>query len=119
MVHNRRRQQQQPNVNKKALLRESAQRLTLLYHQHLPEVVAESRFDVGKALTNFAVSSPRDSGVNEDREGSEDENVARKFELMGRLHVLRTLQVSDQFVWTNKIRMSPHVHLHCSVAHDL
>lgn len=48
--------QQLPNPVRNALLQESAQRLLLLYHKHLPEVVAEARFDVGKALTGFTTS---------------------------------------------------------------
>jgi nucleolar pre-ribosomal-associated protein 1 len=82
-----------------ALLRESAQRLLLLYHMHLPEVVAEARFDVGKALTSFVVPVG---------EGDEDEDDSvRKLNLVHQLHVLRMLKESGHFVWTNKSCASP------------
>lgn len=80
-----------------ALLQESAQRLLLLYHKYLPEVVAEARFDVGKVLASFDVSvvddADEDSGIPE---------AAKKFHLIQRLHVFRTLKENDQFIWTGK-----------------
>jgi len=80
-----------------ALLQESAQRLLLLYHKYLPEVVAEARFDVGKVLANFNVSvvddADEDNGMPE---------AAKKFHLIQKLHVFRTLKGSDQFIWTGK-----------------
>jgi nucleolar pre-ribosomal-associated protein 1 len=80
-----------------ALLQESAQRLLLLYYMHLPEVVAEARFDVGKALTSFIV--PVDEGDGDDG--------AKKFNLVQQMHVIRMLKESNDFVWTNKSCTSP------------
>ncbi len=91
--------QRQVNLTKSALLRESAQRLLLLYHRYLPEVVVESRFDVGKTL-----SSLRELAAGE---GMEDvPGTTQKLQLVQPLHVLRTLKESDQFIWTNKTRTS-------------
>ncbi|KAJ3573727.1 hypothetical protein NP233_g2249 [Leucocoprinus birnbaumii] len=90
---------QVPNPARTALLQEVAQRLLLLYHKHLPEVVAEARFDVGKALANF------DLAVVDNAEDSTLQD-AKRFQLVQRLHILRTLKESDQFIWTNKTSAS-------------
>jgi nucleolar pre-ribosomal-associated protein 1 len=88
------------NPVRNALLQESAQRLLLLYHMYLPEVVAEARFDVGKALTNFDGAA---AVGDEENEAVEDvPESAQRLQVVQRLHVLRTLKESDQFIWTNK-----------------
>ncbi|XP_006457598.1 hypothetical protein AGABI2DRAFT_123450 [Agaricus bisporus var. bisporus H97] len=85
-------QRPKPNLIRGALLQESAQRLLLLYHIHLPEVVAEARFDVGKALTSFML--PANTG--------DEDGAVKKFNLVQQLHVLQMLKESSNFVWTNK-----------------
>ena len=90
---------QVPNFVRIALLRESAQRLLLLYHKYLPEVVAEARFDVGKVLDASMIDdADEESGIPE---------AAKKFHLVQRLHVFRTLKESDQFIWTGKTCTEP------------
>lgn len=93
--------QQPPNPVRNALLQESAQRLLLLYHKHLPEVVAEARFDVGKALTGFTTSI-----ATRELEGDSEDppDAAKKLNLIQQLHVLQMLKESSHFVWTNKSR---------------
>ena len=95
---------QASNPVRTALLQESAQRLLLLYHKYLPEVVAEARFDVGKVLSSFDVSVVDDADENSSIPGA-----AQKFHLIQRLHMFRTLKESDQFIWTGKtcIEFSP------------
>ncbi|KAF5363710.1 hypothetical protein D9756_001121 [Leucocoprinus leucothites] len=90
-----------PNLVRFALLQESAQRLLFLYHKYLPEVVAEARFDVGKALVNFDAAV-----VDDEDEDDSTPQSAKKLHLVQRLHILRTLKESDQFVWTNKTATS-------------
>ncbi|KXN88332.1 hypothetical protein AN958_07477 [Leucoagaricus sp. SymC.cos] len=87
-----------PNPVRSALLQEIARRLLFLYHKHLPEVVAEARFDVGKALVNFDASVVDKLDVGDD----EIPEAAKRLYLIRKMHILRTLKESDQFVWTNK-----------------
>jgi len=90
---------QASNPVRTALLQESAQRLLLLYHKYLPEVVAEARFDVGKVLASFDVSV-----VDDADEDSSIPEATKKLHLIQRLHVFRSLKESDQFTWTGKTR---------------
>lgn len=75
---------------KAALLAESAQRLLWLYHQWLPSLVAEARFDVGKLLQSVQVVGP-DADITMDR-----------WTNIRQLHVLRLLKESDQFSLVGK-----------------
>ena len=75
-----------PNLVKATLLAESAQRLLWMYHQCLPLLVAEARFDVGKLLHNFTETG--------------DKGVSDGLRTVQQLHVLRLLKESDQFAWT-------------------
>jgi nucleolar pre-ribosomal-associated protein 1 len=90
----------QPNATTGALMAESAQRLLLLYHQCLPSMVAEARFDVGKLLQNF-LSDTRSK--TEEGEG-ESMYLGVNLHAVRRLHVLRLLKESDQFIWSGKPR---------------
>jgi nucleolar pre-ribosomal-associated protein 1 len=84
----------QSNASKAELLAESAQRLLWLYHQCLPEVVSEARFDVGKLLTNFG----------DEKDGEEiDEGLGGGLHTVRQLHILRLLKESDQFSWSGKM----------------
>jgi nucleolar pre-ribosomal-associated protein 1 len=75
-----------PNKVRLAMLAESSTRLLWLYHMCLPALVAEARFDVGKLLqSSFEQVGPM-SGL----------------EALRRLHVLRLLRESDQFLWSSK-----------------
>jgi nucleolar pre-ribosomal-associated protein 1 len=77
------------------LLAESAMRLLWLYHECLPDLVSEAKFDVGKLLVNaFPIPSEDDEENDGGKEGG--------FRDVERLHVLRMLTCSDQFVWTGK-----------------
>ena len=89
-----------PNLTKAALLSEAAQRLLWMYHQCLPSVVAEARFDVGKVLQNFSLEMAVD--VQQD----ESLGVATKLHMVRQLHVLRLLKESDQFNWSGKMGMN-------------
>jgi nucleolar pre-ribosomal-associated protein 1 len=89
----------QPNFTKIGLLMESAQRLLWHYQKCLPEVVAEARFDVGKLLTNFL-------NAQEGSPDSDPESSVSGMDTIRKLHVLRLLRESDQFVWSGKIGMS-------------
>ncbi|THH28288.1 hypothetical protein EUX98_g5899 [Antrodiella citrinella] len=83
------------NASKNALLLECAQRLLWLYHQLLPNLVSEARFDVGKLLqTTYAAESGRSS------------EVTAGIDTLRHLHVLRLLGSSDQFSWSAKT--GPH-----------
>ncbi|KAJ7069818.1 ribosome 60S biogenesis N-terminal-domain-containing protein [Mycena amicta] len=79
---------------KAALLAECAQRLMWLYHYCLPQLIAESRFDVGKLVQNL--SELDGAKTEEDRDSAARLNVVRQ------LHVLRLLNESDQFQWSGK-----------------
>ena len=77
-----------------ALLAESAQRLLWLYHEHLPALVAETRFDVGKLLV----------GVQEGVEGA---GPHPGLVALRQLHVLRLLKESEDFSWSGKSGKPP------------
>jgi nucleolar pre-ribosomal-associated protein 1 len=85
----------QPNVTKAELLGESAQRLLWMYHQCLPEVVSEARFDVGKLLMNFEEMG--------EKEEMTEEGMGGGLNTVLQLHVLRLLKESDQFAWSGKM----------------
>ena len=77
-----------------ALLAEVAQRLLWLYQAYLPDLVAEARFDVGKALQHFT----------EDGEAAADhgDDSIHRLHTLRRLHVLAFLRESDQFTLFGK-----------------
>ncbi|KDQ65157.1 hypothetical protein JAAARDRAFT_75487 [Jaapia argillacea MUCL 33604] len=83
-----------PNQARAALLSESAHRLLALYHQCLPSLVAEARFDVGKLMSAFSDASAIE-GILGIREFVGLDNLRR-------LHILRLLKESDQFLWSSK-----------------
>ena len=85
-----------PNATKVALLAESAQRLLWMYHHSLPALAAEARFDVGKLLCGFS-----NEGSEEDGDGEPD--AVKRLDRVRRLHVIRLLKESDQFMWTGKL----------------
>ena len=79
------------NHARNALLIECAERLLWLYHQLLPNLVSEARFDAGKLLqTTYAAES------------AEANTVTAGVDTLRHLHVLRLLRVSDQFSWSAK-----------------
>ncbi|GJE99428.1 ribosome 60S biogenesis N-terminal-domain-containing protein [Phanerochaete sordida] len=84
---------EQGAVTKAALLAESAQRLLWLYHEHLPSLVAETRFDVAKLLQGIQESEALDEGAVAPHPGL----VA-----MRQLHILRLLRESEDFSWSGK-----------------
>jgi nucleolar pre-ribosomal-associated protein 1 len=81
-----------PNKVRAAMLAESSTRLLWLYHLCFPSVVAEARFDVGKTLQNSFGEVGVDSVVS----------PSSGLDTLRRLHILRLLKESDQFVWTGK-----------------
>ncbi|KAH9180077.1 ribosome 60S biogenesis N-terminal-domain-containing protein [Lactarius sanguifluus] len=81
-----------PNKVRAAMLAESSTRLLWLYHLCFPSVVAEARFDVGKTLQNSFGEVGADSVVG----------PTSGLDTLRRLHVLRLLKESDQFLWTGK-----------------
>ncbi|KAF7288582.1 hypothetical protein HMN09_01387300 [Mycena chlorophos] len=82
---------------KAALLAEAAQRLMWMYYSCLPQLVAESRFDVGKLVQNLS-ELDRDHVRMEDG----DQGSVARLNLVRQLHVLRLLNESDQFQWSGK-----------------
>ncbi|RPD59503.1 hypothetical protein L227DRAFT_654118 [Lentinus tigrinus ALCF2SS1-6] len=84
--------QSAPNPTRTALLAESAHRLLWLYHQLLPSVVAEARFDAGKLLQAI-----EDMLV----QGSSSSPTAG-LDTLRQLHVLRLLRESEHFTWSGK-----------------
>jgi nucleolar pre-ribosomal-associated protein 1 len=76
-----------------AMLAESSTRLLWLYHLCFPSLVAEVRFDVGKLLQN---SFDHEVGANDIAGATSGLDTLR------RLHVLRLLRESDQFMWSSK-----------------
>ncbi|TFK53356.1 hypothetical protein OE88DRAFT_1696250 [Heliocybe sulcata] len=88
-----------PHPAKMALIAESAQRLLWLYHCCLPSLVAEARFDVGRLLHHFVPLSAEGQGssVSSDHSG---------LSTLQQLHILRLLNESDSFSWTNKLDSS-------------
>ncbi|KAK7048326.1 ribosome 60S biogenesis N-terminal-domain-containing protein [Favolaschia claudopus] len=85
-----------PHPTKRALLAEAAQRLLWMYHLYLPNLVAETRFDIGKLVQNFVNFGKVEIGG---------------LDTVRQLHVLRLLTGSDQFVWSGK-GPSGKSHLH-------
>ncbi|TBU65164.1 ribosome 60S biogenesis N-terminal-domain-containing protein [Dichomitus squalens] len=81
-----------PNPTRTALLAESAHRLLWLYHQSLPAVVAEARFDAGKLLQ--AIEDMLAQGSSASPTGGLD--------TLRQLHVLRLLKESEHFTWSGK-----------------
>ncbi|KAI9448397.1 ribosome 60S biogenesis N-terminal-domain-containing protein [Lactarius indigo] len=81
-----------PNKVRAAMLAESSIRLLWLYHLCFPSVVAEARFDVGKTLQSSFGDVGTDSVVD----------PTSGLDTLRRLHVLRLLKESDQFLWTGK-----------------
>jgi|SRR6266478_979613 len=82
-----------PSNVRMAMLAESSTRLLWLYHLCFPSLVAEVRFDVGKLL-----QSSFDNEV-------ETDNIAGPtsgLDTLRRLHVLRLLRESDQFLGFGK-----------------
>ncbi|TFK65850.1 hypothetical protein BDN72DRAFT_178326, partial [Pluteus cervinus] len=96
------------NPVKVALLAEAAQRLLWLYHQTLPALVEESRFDAGKSLLRFTEAY----STSEIREQENGGDAAAKLDVIQQLHSLRLLKESDQFSWSNKPTGSSHSYLH-------
>lgn len=83
---------------KTRLLAESSHRLLWLYHHCLPEMVSEARFDVGKLLVHF---QPTEGDDDSDKESND-------LDVLKQMHILRILEISDQFVWTAKYGTSSH-----------
>ena len=69
---------------KSALLSESAQRLLWLYHRHLPQLVAEARFDATRLLASI-------------QEGVSDGEAISGLATLRQLHTLRLLNESEEF----------------------
>lgn len=83
----------QPGKVSIAMLAESSARLLWLYHLCFPSLVAEARFDVGKLLQNLF----------DNEAGAERTAVSTSgLDTLRRLHVLRLLRESDQFLWSSK-----------------
>ncbi|KAH9963282.1 ribosome 60S biogenesis N-terminal-domain-containing protein [Russula dissimulans] len=76
-----------------AMLAESSTRLLWLYHLCFPSLVAEARFDVGKLLQNSFDNDVRTNSIARRNSG---------LDTLRRLHVLRLLRESDQFLWSSK-----------------
>jgi nucleolar pre-ribosomal-associated protein 1 len=79
-----------------SMVAESALRLMWLYHEALPSIPAEARFDVGRLLT---------TGIGKQLIGFTpslhyvDEEAG--FNILSKLHLLQLLQHSDQFAWSH------------------
>ncbi|KAH7907124.1 ribosome 60S biogenesis N-terminal-domain-containing protein [Hygrophoropsis aurantiaca] len=95
---------------KTAFLSESSQRLLWLYHQCLPSLAAEAKFDVGKLLQIIGDFSS--SGMIGDEDQEQQADGMNGLRTMKQLHLLRLLRESDQFAWSSKMVSSPHSHLH-------
>jgi nucleolar pre-ribosomal-associated protein 1 len=83
----------QPGKVRMAMLAESSTRLLWLYHLCFPSLVAEARFDVGKLLQNLF-----DSEIGAEHIAGSTSGL----DTLRRLHVLRLLKESDQFLWSSK-----------------
>ena len=82
-----------PSKVRMAMLAESSTRLLWLYHLCFPSLVAEVRFDVGKLLQSLF----------DDEIGMDDVmGQTSGLDTLRRLHVLRLLKESDQFLWFGK-----------------
>ena len=88
----------QGTLTKATLLAESAQRLLWLYHEHLPLLVAETRFDVAKLLQGIEEGMSETEGLTIPHPGL----VALR-----QLHILRLLRESEDFSWTGKAGKIP------------
>jgi nucleolar pre-ribosomal-associated protein 1 len=75
-----------------AMLAENSTRLLWLYHLCFPSLVAEARFDVGKLLQSSFEEVGQTSVVG----------PTSGLDTLRRLHVLRLLKESDQFLWSSK-----------------
>ncbi|KAI0254170.1 ribosome 60S biogenesis N-terminal-domain-containing protein [Lactifluus subvellereus] len=75
-----------------AMLGETSTRLLWLYHLCFPSLVAEARFDVGKLLQTSFEEVGQTSVVG----------PTSGLDTLRRLHVLRLLKESDQFLWSSK-----------------
>jgi nucleolar pre-ribosomal-associated protein 1 len=82
-----------PSKVRMAMLAESSTRLLWLYHLCFPSLVAEVRFDVGKLLQSLFDSEVGTGDIAEPMFG---------MGTLRRLHVLRLLRESDQFLWFSK-----------------
>jgi nucleolar pre-ribosomal-associated protein 1 len=82
-----------PSKVRMAMLAESSTRLLWLYHMCFPSLVAEVRFDVGKLL-----QSSFDNKIGTDDITGQTSGL----DTLRRLHVLRLLKESDQFLWFGK-----------------
>lgn len=85
--------QKRTNVS---MVAESALRLMWLYHDALPSIPAEARYDVGRLLA---------TGIGKQLIGFTTSlhhvNDGTGFDTLSQLHLLQLLQHSDQFVWSN------------------
>lgn len=80
-----------------ALISEAALRLMWLYHQSLPPLVAEARFEAGKLLSAITTT-------NDDSSDSFDQDGApRALSVLSQYHVLRLLKESESFAWPTKL----------------
>lgn len=86
-----------PNPTRTALLAESAHRLLWLYHQLLPSVVAEARFDAGKLLHAIEDMLAQGSSAS----------PTAGLDTLRQLHVLRLLRESEHFTWSGKSGNAP------------
>jgi nucleolar pre-ribosomal-associated protein 1 len=84
-----------PGKVRMAMLAESSTRLLWLYHLCFPSLVAEARFDVGKLLQNLF-----DHEIGAEHIGGSTSTPG--LDTLRRLHVLRLLKESDQFLWSSK-----------------
>ena len=82
-----------PSNVRMAMLAESSTRLLWLYHLCFPSLVAEVRFDVGKLLQ---------SSFDNEVETDDIAGPTSGLDTLRRLHVLRLLRESDQFLWFSK-----------------
>lgn len=82
--------------SKAPLLAEVAERLLSLYHQLVPTMVSEVRFEVGKILRSLAFHSETSAGNSSDV----DETGLTALQQM---HVLQILRSSTQFSWSAKV----------------
>lgn len=75
-----------------SIISESALRILWLYHKCLPSLVAEARFDSGKLLSSFLGHWG----------GEVLGHTVDGWDMLRRLHVLRLLKESEQFLWSGK-----------------
>lgn len=90
------------NAVKHSLLGECSQRLLCLYQEHLPGIVAEAKFEVGKLVQTLAEGSL--IAVPENIAASDTSHGRPPLQSMKQMHVLRLLCKSDQFTWSGKGR---------------